>query len=404
MKLLGLVMMGVCAAAGQEDVTTLIERLGADTIEERDAATRSLERLGLRAAEPIERALAVTHDPELRARLASLAQVNRKRAEFAKVLGEARRVTIHSQGRALSDVAREVGRALGETVVMEGFDGKETVTIDLRNATLWEALDQLARVGDLHYQYNHWKLVLRKGAKPRLPALYFEQFRVSVMEAKSIEHRWPGAKEAMRMLVLEVRHPRDVFPSADSADDPFELTTFIDASGKDAAGRRPSWGGSLQYPGRPFAIQTVLFVSEKAAGPITLRGTVALPFASDVEEVSLAVAGEGRETRDDSFALRVKGFTPSAAVTRLTLEAEALTGGVKDARRRLNLRDVFLVDAGGIKHRGRWMSGNFGRTCVWEFEFGSEIRRPEKVLFRWVREFHRVEIPFQFQGIAVPDL
>jgi hypothetical protein len=49
------------------------------------------------------------------------------------------------------------------------------------------------------------------------------------------------------------------------------------------------------------------------------------------------------------------------------------------------------------------MGSMLGALSSWDFQFGPEIQRPEKVVFRWVREFHRVEIPFQFDGIAVPS-
>lgn len=401
MKYLVIAIVAACVVPPQDEANRLIERLGADSIQEREQATRNLERLGQRALEPIERALAVTREAEVRERLAHVARVIRKRVEFAKVFGEATRITVQGKGRPLAEVAGELARALGETLEMEGFDGTEKVTLDLRDATVWEALDELARAGDLHYQYDYRKLLLQKGARPRFPVIYLEQFRVSVVEAKRIEEFRPGMKESVGMIVLEVRHQRNMHPAVVSSDDLFKFTDFSDALGNGAATVRPS-GGSAAYLGRPFSMQTVLFVSDKATPPFSVRGMVKIPFASETKDVSLAFVGEDREMHDDSFAVRVKEVRPSPSMTRLSLEAEPLPGSTEDPRARLHLQQVYLVDDQGIKHLGRWTSSSFGRRCTWEFEFDVEIRRPEKVLFRWAQKFHRVEIPFLFEGLALP--
>lgn len=402
MRLLGWAIVAACAAWGQEDVNRWIERLGSDSIEERGEASRQLERLGPPAVAPIERALAEARDPEVRARLALISRNIRTRSELARVFGEVRRVTIESQGRPLADVVRELGTALGETVELEGFDGKEPVTLQLRNATLWQALDELARAGNLHYDYGYRKILFRKGVLPTFPVIYLEQFRVSVVETKRMEHRRVGPKESAAVIVLEVRHQRNMLPSADNLDEPLGRFSLTDALGKPAVGKAPSWGGGLSGSGRPYALQRGLFVGNWATGPFTLEGDVSLPFASEVKEVTLPLLGAARETRENTFVVGVKTLTQSAASTRLTLEARRDPGIMNDAWRRLDYREVYLVDAAGNKHLGGWRSAGGGSTWEWDFEFPPNIVRPEKVVFRWVREFKVVEIPIRFEGIALP--
>ena len=77
-------------------------------------------------------------------------------------------------------------------------------------------------------------------------------------------------------------------------------------------------------------------------------------------------------------------------------------GMTNDAMKRLAYREVTIVDAAGNKHLGGWRSAGGGSVCEWDFEFPPEIVRPEKVVFRWVREFKLTEIPFRFEGIPLP--
>lgn len=402
MRLLGLLIVAACAASGQEDASRWIERLGSDSIEERAEASERLERLGPSAIEPIERALAEARDPEVRVRLTQLSRNIRKRAEFARVFGEVRRVTIDSQGLPLADVIRDLGKALGETIGLEGFDGKETVTLQLRNATLWQALDELARAGNLHYDYGYGKILLRKGVLPAFPVLHLGQFRVSVAEVKRMEHRRAGSKEMAAMIVLEVRHQRNMLPSVETREEPLGTFSVKNALGDPVLRSAPSWGGGLSHLGRPYALQKILFVDDRSFGPFTLEGEVNLPFATEIKEVTLPVLGEARETREDTFVLGVKSLSQSVSSTRLTLEARSDPGQPSDAMRRLAYRDVFLVDAAGNKHRGGWQSAGGGSTWEWEFEFPPGILRPQKVVFRWVREFKLIDIPFRLEGIRLP--
>ena len=64
---------------------------------------------------------------------------------------------------------------------------------------------------------------------------------------------------------------------------------------------------------------------------------------------------------------------------------------------------ITLIDEKGEKHEsGSRSSGGSADDYKWDYEFPAKIPKPQKTTFRWIREFKTVEIPFRFEGIAIP--
>lgn len=388
----------------QDDFSPLIERLGSDSVQERDAAARELERQGPDALERLEKAMGAARDIEVKSRLGQIVRNIRKEAEFSKVFGPTKRVSLDVKDQPAADVLLAIGKSLGVKIECDGLDPKKPLSLRLSGATMWEALDVLGKVADARCEYEGWgeKIHVRPGAAPALPVLYLEQFRVGVAELQRIGHRSPNLRDSAAMIVLEIRHQPNMHPVNDHFAKRFQLDQLIDSKGNNAAASSPRWGGSICLNPRPYALQEAFFVRADAAGALTLAGTVHLTFAMGEKELTLPMQGAVRELREGNSLIKVSGFSQTAAGTSLTLTAESVDG--EDPNSRLKDSSITLYTEDGEKHVSRSMSGGGGGgSWSWEFQFPKNLKKPDRIAFRWVAEMKQVEIPFRFEGVVLPN-
>jgi hypothetical protein len=390
------------ALGAQDEFGRWIEDLGSDRIDVRDNAARRLEKLGPDAIERIETAAARSSDLEVRARLQQIVRAIRKRVEFSKVFGETRRVTLDAKEQPIGQILDVLSKALGEKVHIDGLDPQKRVTMKLEGATLWEALERFERAADVTCECskgNH-EFYVRPGAPPTLPTLYLEQFRVGIVEAKRVEHRSPGFRDAVILLALEVRYQPNMQPIQDWSDKRFTIDEVKDAKGDDVRKEAPDWGNGFCLSGRAFALQQAVMASADAVGPLTVSGTARISFARDMKDLTVPIDST-QEIADGPFRLKVKAFNQSPAGTTMTLEARSTDGS--DVKQRVEREEFYLIDEQGKKHKGDTRgAGGSGDDWSWDLEFPAGIPKPQKLVFRWIQEFKTVEIPFRFEGVALP--
>jgi hypothetical protein len=136
--------------AAAEHLAALIAQLGSPRFEDREAATRALETLGLAAREPLRQALQ-SRDAEVRRRARHLVQKIERHVAAARILGPTHVRLVYQDmplGPALADLARKTGL----TIQLEGNRAKlagRRITLDTGNTTLWEALDAFCQEAEL---------------------------------------------------------------------------------------------------------------------------------------------------------------------------------------------------------------------------------------------------------------
>src|SRR5262249_22142197 len=153
--LLGLVAVPSPAAdkADAKKIAKLIEKLGSGDYEDRDAATKELEKIGEPALDALRKA-ADSKDAEVRKRAGALVSKLDKKLEAAKFLTP---TTIHLTykntpvGEAVADFAKKSG----VTIVLQDPAGKlkdRKVTLDTGKTTFWDAYEQfLEKAGLTEY-------------------------------------------------------------------------------------------------------------------------------------------------------------------------------------------------------------------------------------------------------------
>jgi len=180
----------------------------------------------------------------------------------------------------------------------------------------------------------------------------------------------------------------------------FRIESVKDAGGKPVHSERPDWGNSMSTSGLVHGILHAFCVSADAAGPLTISGTTAVPFAYETKEVRLSLEGDGKTVREDTITLAISGFSETGTSIAVSVKGTGPDG--TDLASHLGEGDVSVLDAEGRKHRVIWRGGGGSlANYVWNFE-GSKIEKPTAIVLPWITKFHWVEIPFRFEGVRIP--
>ena len=136
----------------QDDIPTLIERLGADKVEERERAARALLELGDQAWPDLEKA-SKSKNAELRIRAEGILNEGRFRERVKSALNAPRLLTGKRNSVTLQEAAQAIGDAYDLDIQPASYgrfdQGIKVASIEFDKATLWESIDQLQRKFDV---------------------------------------------------------------------------------------------------------------------------------------------------------------------------------------------------------------------------------------------------------------
>jgi hypothetical protein len=134
-------------AADKDDaaqIDKLIEQLGSGSYQEREAATKALDLIGIPALEKLRQATQ-SDDAEIKRRATDLVKRIEKRAEVSRVLTP-KRVHLVYKDTPLKEALEDFKKKSGYDLVLQDPENKladRKVTLDTGETTFWEALDQL---------------------------------------------------------------------------------------------------------------------------------------------------------------------------------------------------------------------------------------------------------------------
>jgi hypothetical protein len=396
-----LAVLFALALATQDDVSRLLEQLRSDEFAEREAAQRTLERRGLPVLERLKAEAEKTSELDTKIRLKMLIEKIPKLAQLAQVYGPTRRITLSAKGEKLGEVLKRLETGLGEQIRGEGVDLDAPVTIELQDATLWEALDRVARVTRTHYLYRKEGVAFEPGEAPLLPVVYYEQFRISIAEVKRVDYRAPGEKGRLVVVVPEVRYQRELSPSGNKYHKIFTIDAMQDAGGAEVqrTEQRPPWQNYASSLRREYGLMEHYLI-DPAVTTFSIAGKATINFAQEHREMTLSLSGEPRELRtaDGSFKLAETAVSPAGNLT-LTLDIEVPEAGGPDDR----FRGAWVVDADGKRYRGiQFRTGRNGKTFHPLLEFPGAPKDSKTFVFRWAMGLHSVDVPFLLRDVKVP--
>ncbi|HKS16032.1 MAG TPA: hypothetical protein VJU16_01910 [Planctomycetota bacterium] len=392
----------------QDDFTKWIAQLESDVLVERDEAMRRLHALGMPAVPRLEKARDAANTPELRTRLDTLLVSIRRSAELATVMGPTRRVTIASRGRPFKEILAELRSPGVAEIRAEGIDEESRLDLQVRDATWWEAMDRVARAAGARYEIEalddgQVRVVFSPGKDREGPVAYESQFRISSPEAARTEVRWAGETRRMAMVFVEIRYQADLKPHERWFGSDVKFESVLDAKGADVKEDEPKYAPKPSLSSRALGSRAPLWIRPDAVLPLTIAGKAGITFPSRIRDVTLDFAGEGSRTRIGPVVVSVAEALWMKDSSRVRIHAVAKE--VPELEERLTDAGAFVLDAKGRKHPGKVRSRRYDEDSrEWELEFTSGIENPRKISFRWVEEFHQLEIPFRLEGVRLPEL
>lgn len=167
---------GTLVSAEKSAAELLVEKLGDDSYREREAASRELLKLGVKALESLDKA-GQHAEPETRFRAASLAAQIRRAEENAKRLA-APTLTLDYTGVPLSTIVADLKSRTGIPLQLDQTgvtDPLRTITLKSGPIPPWEAVEKLCQVANLREVFRE-DLSAKRDSNP------FQDFRRRRME------------------------------------------------------------------------------------------------------------------------------------------------------------------------------------------------------------------------------
>jgi hypothetical protein len=135
---------------GSGKVGELIKKLGSDSFDEREAATKALDAIGEPALEALKKA-AKSDDAETQKRAEELVKNISKRVESARILAPTK-VQLKFKDTPVKDALAELSKQSKYQVVAHDPNNKlgdRKVTLETGELSFWEAFDKLCKAADL---------------------------------------------------------------------------------------------------------------------------------------------------------------------------------------------------------------------------------------------------------------
>jgi hypothetical protein len=391
--------------ATPERVAELIRQLSDEAIEERDAAEAALLKAGEGALGPL-RERTRTADDELKARIARLITAIEKQGRLQRIFGDRAAVSLELKNATLDQILAEIAKS-GVRVSAPPELGTERVSVTVRDASPWRALEELCRAHGSLWFSDPARATLARGKPAAGPVHEQGVFTLSLDRLefrRSTDFAEPGDASSTATLFLgwcSAARPMSVS---------IAFKEFVDDKGTDLRGTTRG-GGYVVPTGDAKSTSLVLrghgTLPADGATKITLSGEVSATFAVTYETVTLVEPSAGKSgtiQRGSTFSATLQTFAYSEAAWRVVLVIE-LSGAIAPPGGPLEV--ATLKDSTGKVWtlKPSLQRGRIGRVRR-GLAYALECDAPEKtdwseLHIRLPKETHTEVVPFQFKDVAI---
>ena len=404
MKSLGAALLLLLAASPQDArVRELVEKLSSDAIDAREEAAAALVDLGAEAVAPLE-ALATTGDAERRGRIAEILKEISRDGVLRKTWRPARRVDAAWSGVPLSAALKELAAGVGDEFA--GLDDLHgPVTLTLRRASLWEALDALSRAAPgFTWTPQGDGLAFKAAKRPPYPAKASDEFLVWIegLEYAS-DQDFTGASREWVVVSLNAAWTRGLAPASVE----LKATELLDGAGRSLL--PPMAFRGMTPPRAPDPkvrhwTEEIRVMLTPGAAVDRVRGHLRLVFPRGYEDVTLPF-GAGAPVKAGDVQVTVRGGTSTRGSCSFQVMATypSTGGGTRAAP-----PEVWMIDDQGVEHKatGRGTASSFSGTTVsmhqnYEAPLPAD-RRPASIRLRLMTDVFERRMEFDFEGIPKP--
>jgi hypothetical protein len=440
----GLAIALFLLAAPQDDarVRTLIRELEDDGYETRDRAQKELVKLGEPALPLLRKALEEAGTAEDRGELRVRAQAAIRAIDLEvksrKVYSDPRLVTLRASGMKLSQAVQEIAKQTGVRIDASAVDGEATLDLELRDAPLFRALDELCRGSD----ERTWdpreagEVKLLKEKHVACPSAYAGPFRLRAVSLKAERSTDFKTKSSILRMTLEADHEKYLKPSrfpeieiAKAADD---KGAALEIGGEDEDSTAFAGGAAMKIfvagmagaapDGSPAKKTYVLKGLSPGAARVSIQGSMRFRFPLESRDIRFekADAGQTRETSDYTVRLDSQGGRQQWNLSfRRKKPAPGATGTLdEEVSQRLDEASLVGIDEDGGEHKGSLLSQG-GRMAAIRVINGRMVQEGDAAAF--IAHFPTVKlkalkeirfrisdatflksVPFSLEGIELP--
>lgn len=396
-----------------ERIGRLLERLGSDSVVERDEASDALERFGPSALPALRKSLEGAAG-ELRARAEAVIRAIERNRTIAGLKATSEPLTVRTRDVAAAELARTLGVRADAPVA------ERRLSLQIEKATLLQALDVLcAGTADLTHERSGAEILLKAGRHPACPAAYEGPFRLRVLSLQAKRSQTFLEHAVLLQLKLGADHDGSVRPLPHPA---IEIEEVLDDRGGVVTLTRPAPHEAGQArAGRPEAEGVVFFskdLSPEATRLARIRAVVRPVFVLGSEDVVFPSPSRG-DVRDlGPYRATITGLTTDSAAATTTLQLTFTADGLQPEALRRAVEDRFersavvLVDAAGEEiagqpthpHRVFLHPEEAQRSVDFHFTFAKRLPRGERKALRL--RFHtdtwEHEVRFELKDVKLP--
>jgi hypothetical protein len=131
-------------------IAELVKKLGSDSFEEREGATKELDAIGAPALEALKKATK-SDDAEIQKRADELVKIIEKRVETARLLAPTM-IQLKYKDTSVKEAVADLAKKTGYNIYLHDPDNKlgdRTVTLETAEISFWEAFDKFCNVAKL---------------------------------------------------------------------------------------------------------------------------------------------------------------------------------------------------------------------------------------------------------------
>jgi hypothetical protein len=400
------------AKSDEEKLGRLIDALADPSIEARESAMQGLIELGEPASAALRKA-AASEDSEVRERAECALVEIRRRAKLRALYRERKPFALQGEDMTIDEALREITKNTGVRFQTDNGLGREKISLDLRDATLMQALDALCHeCRDVEWSFTGQDAVRLK-SQPFLskPSSYDGGFKVCV---KRVEvYRCSNFRDSNGMLWLFLETITE--PGIQISGSPvFRVTQIVDETGNELTpcgegGMTPPPlpGGSIvarDFAGtmdsRPFGFSNLSRFARKLS---RVRGKVSFCFALGATEIALEDLPQSSTATVGDLSVQVNDSYNGSIQVMLTR-----SGDLPAPAQLFNLASVTVTDTDGTEYhpslaldvQNFYRVGNSASFSVW-FNRTSPMAA-KTVRLTVVNDFYEKSVPFEFTNVALP--
>jgi hypothetical protein len=364
MKSLVFVLALALPLVSQEDerLGELIGRLVDDDIGVREKAAADLADVGSPAIPMLER-LRKSPDLELSSRAASILKAIAENQIVGRHWRRGPRITLDFTDAPASAVLAELARQAGDAFKFDAAELQDRITIQVREATFWDALDELCRVAPAltwDADPNGGGLAFSKKRRPPYPAKRQAEFNVWLDGITfSRDYDFTGNPRSTFTLQVASAWEAGVGPVAVEQ----KVTEILDEDGTNLIvpdrfnyqARMDTPKGRLKRDG----VYAPLPQGGKSPRKFSkVRGSSTFYFPRAYEELTVDLRSVPPPMTVDRLTIAVRNFRAMKDAWACEVVVTASTTGGDGLIDRLPFSDLVLIDDQGSAHRGKASSRN----------------------------------------------